>query len=46
VQVFVDGAEVGHAYRAHCPQSVAAPAGERMALLVENMVKAGAQPCP
>ena len=37
MQVFVDGVEVGAAYRADCPQAVHAPAGARMALLVENM---------
>ncbi|KAL1507226.1 hypothetical protein AB1Y20_008075 [Prymnesium parvum] len=37
VQVFVDGVEVGSAYRAHCPQVVATPSGRRMQLLVENM---------
>jgi hypothetical protein len=37
VQVFVDGAAAGSAYRAECPQSVDAPAGDEMRLLVENM---------
>ena len=36
-QVFVDGAEAGVAYRAACPQTVDAPSGARMQLLVENM---------
>jgi len=38
VQVFVDGAEVGVAYRPRCPQSVALPeGGGSLDLLVENM---------
>jgi hypothetical protein len=37
VQVFVDDAHVGSAYRASCPAKVATPAGQHMGLLVENM---------
>eukprot|EP00931_Biecheleriopsis_adriatica_P115647 TRINITY_DN91414_c0_g1_i1.p1 TRINITY_DN91414_c0_g1~~TRINITY_DN91414_c0_g1_i1.p1 ORF type:complete len:666 (-),score=75.36 TRINITY_DN91414_c0_g1_i1:451-2388(-) len=37
VQVFVDGQEVGTAYRPHCPTVVSVPAGRRMDLLVENL---------
>jgi len=37
VQVFVDGAEVGSAYRAACPANVSAPSGTTMYLLLENM---------
>jgi hypothetical protein len=37
VQVFVDGSEVGTAYRADCPTTVDVPAGQSMHLLVENM---------
>ena len=37
VQVFVDGTEVGNAYRAHGDQTVATPSGSSMGLLVENM---------
>lgn len=37
VQVFVDGAEAGTAYRATCPSTVQVPAGKEMGLLVENM---------
>jgi hypothetical protein len=37
VQVFVDGVEAGSAYRPQCPQTVRAPAGSSMQLLVENM---------
>ena len=35
--VYVDGREVGTAYRGQCPQSVDVPAGSRMEILVENM---------
>ena len=37
VQVFVDNAEVGSAYRADGKTNVAAPAGKTMGLLLENM---------
>mmetsp|Transcript_87373 Transcript_87373/g.154925 ORF Transcript_87373/g.154925 Transcript_87373/m.154925 type:complete len:642 (+) Transcript_87373:18-1943(+) len=37
VQVFVDGNEVGTAYRPQCPTTIHAPAGKSMDLLVENM---------
>jgi len=36
-QVFVDGSEVGTAYRPHCPTTIDMPAGKSMDLLVENM---------
>lgn len=37
VQVFVDDAEAGTAYRPSCPETVAVPSGKSMKLLVENM---------
>lgn len=36
-QVFVDGSEVGTAYRPHCPTTIDVPDGTSMDLLVENM---------
>lgn len=37
VQVFVDGNEIGTAYRPRCPTQIEIPAGNGMDLLVENM---------
>lgn len=37
VQVFVDGREIGTAYRPSCPTTISVPAGHGMDLLVENM---------
>jgi hypothetical protein len=37
VQVFVDGEDVGNAYRVDCPTSLRVQAGTSMDLLVENM---------
>jgi len=37
VQVFVDGHDVGNAYRVDCPTSLSVQAGTSMDLLVENM---------